>query len=292
MVSKILKVLLISITFAFFVTACDISPQGYYDAYWDEPDKAKALKLILKSAELEYAQAQYVLGSMYQGEGGREGLVEPNTEEAIRWYQKAAEQGDDRARKALLDVEEWSLALEKELEKKKREVAVKLAVEKRELADKKRELAFKEILEEPYRDNRKTIVALAAVKSDSEWSRRTSDDKVSASVRTIIVDSKCYPYVQIGVITIFPVAKTIINANGTNLHVVGIGMGHKLTSIGFVGKNVAGRQYLMTEFKSKNAVNFVIDNKSYTISANGFTKGLQATIATCNDRAKKLSKTL
>lgn len=47
----------------------------------------------MKSAEQGYALAQYSLGTCYQTGNG----VPKSEEEAIKWYQKAADQGDEYA---------------------------------------------------------------------------------------------------------------------------------------------------------------------------------------------------
>ena len=53
------------------------------------------------AAEQGYAPAQYNLGVMYaNGEG-----VAKNDEQAVKWYRKAAEQGDEDAKKLLEKLE-------------------------------------------------------------------------------------------------------------------------------------------------------------------------------------------
>ena len=60
-------------------------------------DYAEAAKWYRKSAEQGNPQAQYSLGTLYEGGFG----VEQSAEEAERWYRKAAEQGDADATRAL-----------------------------------------------------------------------------------------------------------------------------------------------------------------------------------------------
>ncbi len=66
-------------------------------------DKAKAVKLYQKAADLEHTAAQYNLAWSYEhGEGG----LTKNIAEAIKYYRKAAENGSAEAKKAL-NVLEW-----------------------------------------------------------------------------------------------------------------------------------------------------------------------------------------
>ena len=50
-----------------------------------------------KAAAIEFAQAQYHIGYLYENGFG----VEKNYEKALEWYQKAAAQGDSDAQKNL-----------------------------------------------------------------------------------------------------------------------------------------------------------------------------------------------
>lgn len=64
-----------------------------YSLGYDE----EALPLILEAADDGNAKAQYMCGDIYYHGVG----VEKNLEEALMWYEKAAEQGHDGARIAL-----------------------------------------------------------------------------------------------------------------------------------------------------------------------------------------------
>ena len=61
-------------------------------------DNGEAAKLYRKSAEQGYAPAERSLGSMYQGAYG---ALPKDDLEARRWFSKAAEQGDSLAKFAL-----------------------------------------------------------------------------------------------------------------------------------------------------------------------------------------------
>jgi TPR repeat protein len=65
-------------------------------------DEAEALRLYHRSAERDFNRAQYALGDFY--EKGRAGL-KPDPDEALKWYRKAAAQGNAqaKARLAVLD---------------------------------------------------------------------------------------------------------------------------------------------------------------------------------------------
>ena len=64
-----------------------------------EKDVKQAFAWFLKSAQQEYAPAQYNVGMCYKnGEG-----VEKNLSEAIKWFKKASEQGHDRSKNILGD---------------------------------------------------------------------------------------------------------------------------------------------------------------------------------------------
>ena len=60
-------------------------------------DDAEAVKWFRKSAEQDYAMAQYNLGVMYSVGNG----VPEDDVEAMKWVRKAAEQGDASAQKGL-----------------------------------------------------------------------------------------------------------------------------------------------------------------------------------------------
>mgnify|MGYP001233149072 FL=1 len=65
-------------------------------------DMLKEVAVTLKAAERGDVDAQNFLGWMYsQGSGVRKSKVE-----AIKWYRKAAQQGDSDAKQALLELEE------------------------------------------------------------------------------------------------------------------------------------------------------------------------------------------
>ena len=63
--------------------------QDGYDAYHRE-DYKTAYKLIAPLAKQGDADAQYILGRMYENGQG----VPQDDKEAVKWYQLAAEQGD------------------------------------------------------------------------------------------------------------------------------------------------------------------------------------------------------
>ena len=60
----------------------------------------EAVKWYRKAAEQGNAKAQYNLGWMY--DNGR-GVVESDSE-AVKWYQKAAEQGHEKAKTRLKEI--------------------------------------------------------------------------------------------------------------------------------------------------------------------------------------------
>ena len=60
-------------------------------------DYAEAVKWYRKAAEQGHAEAQYLLGVMYNNGNG----VIKDFQEARKWYQKAAEQGHEGAEMAL-----------------------------------------------------------------------------------------------------------------------------------------------------------------------------------------------
>ena len=65
-------------------------------------DMLKEVAVTLKAAERGDVDAQNFLGWMYsQGSGVRKSKAE-----AIKWYRKAAQQGDSDAKQALLELEE------------------------------------------------------------------------------------------------------------------------------------------------------------------------------------------
>lgn len=62
-----------------------------------EEERAQALVVLRSAAELGHAHAQFDLGRRHElGKG-----VEANLDEALRWYRKAAEQGDPLAKQRL-----------------------------------------------------------------------------------------------------------------------------------------------------------------------------------------------
>ena len=67
------------------------------DQFRDEGNYIQAFALYKQSAEEGYHWAQYHLGALYQFGNG----VQQNLEEAVNWYQKAANQGNDNAKKAI-----------------------------------------------------------------------------------------------------------------------------------------------------------------------------------------------
>ena len=69
----------------------------YYNGEGVDRDYTKAVEWYTKSAEQEYASAQYSLGRCYENGNG----VEKDLEEAKKWYQKAADQGYEKAKEAL-----------------------------------------------------------------------------------------------------------------------------------------------------------------------------------------------
>jgi len=67
-----------------------------------EKDYAKARNLFRSSAELGYANAQYDLGIvLLDGVGG-----EPDKADAVKWFKKAADQGNRDAKKILKELGE------------------------------------------------------------------------------------------------------------------------------------------------------------------------------------------
>lgn len=68
-------------------SAASLYQQGM--ALYDNDEDDEAFPLLLKSAEMGYDSAQYMIGEMYYIGAG----VEENDSEALRWYKKAAEQG-------------------------------------------------------------------------------------------------------------------------------------------------------------------------------------------------------
>lgn len=69
----------------------------YYFGDGVEQDYAEAVKWYQKAAEQGYADAQYSLGYCYENGQG----VLKSTAEAVKWYTKASEQGYEDAKKAL-----------------------------------------------------------------------------------------------------------------------------------------------------------------------------------------------
>lgn len=69
------------------------------DYYKDGYCEEEAVKWYLKAAQQGDADAQCCLGDCYQYGDG----VEENEEEAIKWYRLAAEQGNEDARACLSD---------------------------------------------------------------------------------------------------------------------------------------------------------------------------------------------
>ena len=73
----------------------------------DRDQAAKWHKKVRKQAEQGNAEAQWCLGRMFEDVGFIRGYDLPIQDRrlAIKWYQKAAEQGHDLARKALRELE-------------------------------------------------------------------------------------------------------------------------------------------------------------------------------------------
>ncbi len=92
----------------------DAESQAVVGILYDEglglqQDAEKAVKWYRKAAERRVAMAQYNLAYCYEfGEG-----VEQDWEKAREWYAKAAAQDDEKARKALQEMEEESSEYEK-----------------------------------------------------------------------------------------------------------------------------------------------------------------------------------
>jgi TPR repeat protein len=59
----------------------------------------EAVRWFRKAADLGFPEAQYMLGSVYDGDYGKG--VEKDSAEAVRWYRLAADQGDADAQRAL-----------------------------------------------------------------------------------------------------------------------------------------------------------------------------------------------
>ena len=62
---------------------------GMLYVYGEGANDQETVKCFLKSAEGGYAPAQLVIGQLYEGGLG----VEQNSQEAAKWYKKAADQG-------------------------------------------------------------------------------------------------------------------------------------------------------------------------------------------------------
>lgn len=76
------------------------SPEDIYKEgkrYYCTMDYTKAVKSLIKAAEMGYADAQDLLGNCYYAGNG----VEQNYYEAVKWYRKAAEQGNASAQNNL-----------------------------------------------------------------------------------------------------------------------------------------------------------------------------------------------
>lgn len=84
-----------------FVQSLDIL-QRANDLY-KQGENAKALPLFQSFAEHGNAEAQYRLGYMYNTINFSKGVAWDNTQ-AIYWYNKAADQGDDAAKRSLKDL--------------------------------------------------------------------------------------------------------------------------------------------------------------------------------------------
>src|SRR5271157_738227 len=80
---------------ALIVGFAALAHAGFKDgkAAYDRGDYAKAYKEFEPLADRGLAEAQYILGLMYQAGQG----VPQDYAEAVKWFRKAAEQGDDEA---------------------------------------------------------------------------------------------------------------------------------------------------------------------------------------------------
>ena len=65
------------------------------DEYPDTPDAETGLQWLLKAAEMNSDKAQFELGNAYLSGNG----VEENDEIAMEWFEKAAENGNEKALK-------------------------------------------------------------------------------------------------------------------------------------------------------------------------------------------------
>jgi TPR repeat protein len=72
----------------------------YQEGHGVAKDDREAVKWYRKAAEQGNAPAQYSLGVMYEDGRG----VTKDESEAVKWYRKAAEQGDADAKDALKDL--------------------------------------------------------------------------------------------------------------------------------------------------------------------------------------------
>ena len=72
----------------------------------------EAMRWFRKAADLGFPEAQYMLGSVYDGDYGKG--VEKDSVEAVRWYRLAADQGDATAQSALAAVVWFSSAFKAE----------------------------------------------------------------------------------------------------------------------------------------------------------------------------------
>ena len=87
----------------------------YYGCLGLEEDLDEAIRCLAKAAEQGHADAQYWLGDMHDnGEG-----VEQSDAEALRWYTQAAEQGHVSAKVLLESRERMALFTKKRLESEK-----------------------------------------------------------------------------------------------------------------------------------------------------------------------------
>ena len=95
------------------VFAQDNAAWGYREGYGTAVDFFEAVKWVQKAAEQGLARAQYDLGVMYQFGRG----VERSYEKAVEWYQKAAEQGAASAQVLLGEMYYYGTGVEQSDEK-------------------------------------------------------------------------------------------------------------------------------------------------------------------------------
>ena len=80
------------------------NPADLYDKGMNLLDKGrhqKAVACLNEAGELGYAEAQFILGNMYYGDGKDDLIVKQDHVNAAQWYLKAAEQGHMESQKAM-----------------------------------------------------------------------------------------------------------------------------------------------------------------------------------------------